>query len=352
MKLISLITRLSSLVTIVYGHARFARQAGTDDNDGDNNNPTCSDISDQCSTWKEMNLCTAEAVKKSCALTCDNCENTAAQIQNSNLSENDAANNNNNSSSVDDGDDVCEDIIAGCSNFSSQCDKINIRNGCRKTCNLCKIDTGIGSIVANQLCQDLLPACDLLSARTGCSSPVMKASCALTCGTCENILEPILNKKSNNEQPEIVSTTAITEVEEQATSVENTSETVKAESESENNNSDVSENSEETAEITKISDDEDLTSDEIDAIETGSSDNETIEIDDDLVTPGDDANSENSSVGITVVTTESSVDDEAEEKHDDDGKDHSGHSHNNNKSSGTETICWSVLVVVLTFLVL
>merc|ERR1712038_510964 len=338
------ITRLSSLVTIVHGHARFARQAGTDD---DNNNPTCSDTSDQCSTWKEMNLCTAEAVKKSCALTCDNCENIAAQIQNSNLSENNATNNN---STNDDG--VCEDIIAGCSNFSSQCDKINIRNGCRKTCNLCKIDTGIGSIVANQLCQDLLPACDLLSARTGCSSPAMKASCALTCGTCENILEPILNKKSNNEQPEIVSTTAITEVEEQATSVENTSETVKAESESENSD-DVSENSEETAEITKLSDDEDLTSDEIDAIETGSSDNETIEIDD-LVTPTD-KNSEDSSVGITVVTTESSeVDDEAEEKdHDeDDGKDHSGHSHNNNKSSGTETICWSVLVVVLTFLVL
>jgi len=345
MKLISLITRLSSLVTIVHGHARFARQT-TNDGGDDNNNPTCSDTSDQCSTWKEMNLCTAEAVKKSCALTCDNCENIAAQIQNSNLSENDAANNNNNSSSVDDGD-VCEDIIAGCSNFSSQCDKINIRNGCRKTCNLCKIDTGIGSIVANQLCQDLLPACDLLSARTGCSSPAMKASCALTCGTCENILEPILNKKqSNNEQPEIASTTAISDVEEQATSVENTSETVKAESEK---SSDA--NNEETAEITKISDDKDLTTEEIEtAIETGSSDNETIEIDE-SVTPDNNEKSDESSVSITVVTTESSTVDE--EKHnEDDGKDHTGHSHNNDKSSGTETICWSVLVVVLTFLVL
>jgi len=344
MKLISLITRLSSLVTIVHGHTRFARQT----NDDDNNNPTCSDTSDQCSTWKKMNLCTAEAVKKSCALTCDNCENIAAQIQNSNLSENDAANNNNNSSSVGD-DDVCEDIIAGCSNFSSQCDKINIRNGCRKTCNLCKIDTGIGSIVANQLCQDLLPACDLLSARTGCSSPAMKASCALTCGTCENILEPILNKKqnSNNEQSEIASTTAISDVEEQATSVENTSETVKAESEK----SDVDANNEETAEITKISDDKDLTTETIETeVEAGSSDNETIEIDE-SVTPDNNEKSDESSVSITVVTTESSTVDE--EKHDeDDGKDHSGHSHNNNKSSGTETICWSVLVVVLTFLVL
>jgi hypothetical protein len=173
----------------------------------------------------------------------------------------------------------------------------------------------------------------------------MKASCALTCGTCENILEPILNKKSNdNEQPEIVSTTAITEVEEQATSVENTSETVKAESES------ASENSEETAEITKISDNEDLTSEAIDTVEVGSSENETIEIDD-SITPNN-AKSDESSVSITVVTTESSVSEEAEEKHDEnDGKDHSGHSHNNDKSSGTETICWSVLVVVLTFLV-
>merc|ERR1712130_312540 len=275
-----------------------------------------------------MNLCTAEAVKKSCALTCDNCENIAAQIQNSNLSENDAANNNNNSSSVGD-DDVCEDIIAGCSNFSSQCDKINIRNGCRKTCNLCKIDTGIGSIVANQLCQDLLPACDLLSARTGCSSPAMKASCALTCGTCENILEPILNKKqnSNNEQPEIASTTAISDVEEQATSVENTSETVKAESEK----SGVDANNEETAETTEAIETE---------VEAGSSDNETIEIDE-SVTPDNNEKSDESSVSITVVTTESSTVDE--EKHDEnDGKDHSGHSHNNNKSSGTETICWSV----------
>lgn len=345
MKLISLITRLSSLVTIVHGHARFARQTTNEGGDDDNNNPTCSDTSDQCSTWKTMNLCTAEAVKKSCALTCDNCDNIAAQIQNSNLSENNAANNNN-SSSVGD-DDVCEDIIAGCSNFSSQCDKINIRNGCRKTCNLCKIDTGIGSIVANQLCQDLLPACDLLSARTGCNSPAMKASCALTCGTCENILEPILNKKSNdNEQPEIVSTTAITEVEEQATSVENTSETVKAESES------VSENSEETAEITKISDNEDVTTEAIETVEAGSSENETIEIDD-SVTPNT-AKSDESSVSITVVTTESSVSGEVEEEHDenDPNQDHSGHSHNNDKSSGTETICWSVLVVVLTFLVL
>lgn len=341
MKLISLITRLSSLVTIVHGHTRFARQAA--DDAVDNNNPTCSDTSDQCSTWKEMNLCTAEAVKKSCALTCDNCENIAAQIQNSNLSENNAANNNNSSSVVD---DVCEDIIAGCSNFSSQCDKINIRNGCRKTCNLCKIDTGIGSIVANQLCQDLLPACDLLSARTGCSSPAMKASCALTCGTCENILEPILNKKSNNEQPEIVSTTASTEVEEQTTSVENTSETIdKAKNES------ASENSEETAEITKISDNENLTTEE--EIETGSSENETIEIDD-SVTPGN-SKSEESSVSITVVTTETSIDAEVEQndEHDEsDGTDHTGHSHNNDKSSGTETICWSVLVIMLTFLVL
>jgi len=342
MKLISLITRLSSLVTIVHGHARFARQT-TNDGGDDNNNPTCSDTSDQCSTSKEMNLCTAEAVKKSCALTCDNCENIAAQIQNSNLSENNAANNNN-SSSV--GDDVCEDIIAGCSNFSSQCDKINIRNGCRKTCNLCKIDTGIGSIVANQLCQDLLPACDLLSTRTGCSSPAMKASCALTCGTFENILEPILNKKSNNEQPEIVSTTASTEAEEQATSVENTSETI-----DKTKNESASENSEETAEITKISDNENLTTEE--EIETGSSENETIEIND-SVTPGN-SKSEESSVSITVVTTEASIDAEKEQndEHDEaDGKDHTGHSHNNDKSSATETICWSVLVVMLTFLVL
>lgn len=290
-----------------------------------------------------MNLCTAEAVKKSCALTCDNCDNIAAQIQNSNLSENNAANNNN-SSSVGD-DDVCEDIIAGCSNFSSQCDKINIRNGCRKTCNLCKIDTGIGSIVANQLCQDLLPApgCDLLTARTGCNSAT-KLSCALTCGTCENILEPILNKKSNNEQPEIVSTTAITEVEEQATSVENTS-SEQAESES------VSENSEETAEITKITDNENVLED-LAETETGSAENETIEIND-SVTPDNAKSSEESSVSITVVTTESSVEEKEEGGHDEnDGEDHTGHSHNNDKNSAAGTICWSVLVVVLTLLVL
>jgi hypothetical protein len=170
----------------------------------------------------------------------------------------------------------------------------------------------------------------------------MKASCALTCGTCEDILEPILNKKSNNEQPEIVSSTASTEVEEQATSVENTSES-KAETEN------VSENSEETAVTTKISDNENLT-EEIEQTETGSSEYETIEIDNSVTS--DNAKSEESSVSITVVTTESSVEDKVENHDENDGEDHTGHSHNNNTKSGTEVVGWSVLVFVLTFLVL
>lgn len=73
---------------------------------------------------------------------------TAAQTQNNN--------------SAEENNETCEDIIEGCSNFSSQCDKINIRNGCRKTCNLCAIDAGMGNAVANQLCQNMLPACELL----------------------------------------------------------------------------------------------------------------------------------------------------------------------------------------------
>ena len=88
---------------------------------------------------------------------------TSAQTQNA------GAASNNNATSIDSG--VCEDIIDGCINFSSQCDKINIRNGCRKTCNLCDTDTDIGNLVENQLCQDLLPACDLQSDRPKPNQP-------------------------------------------------------------------------------------------------------------------------------------------------------------------------------------
>jgi hypothetical protein len=80
MKLISLITRLSSIVTIVHGRRHTSRYARQAENNNNNNNEvvgssSCLDTSAQCATWKEMNLCGAEAVKNSCPVSCDNCEN-------------------------------------------------------------------------------------------------------------------------------------------------------------------------------------------------------------------------------------------------------------------------------------
>ena len=67
---LSLITRLSSLVTIVHGHTRFARQA-------EEVSPVveCLDTSEQCETWKIMNLCSVDSIKTSCPKSCDDCDN-------------------------------------------------------------------------------------------------------------------------------------------------------------------------------------------------------------------------------------------------------------------------------------
>jgi len=326
---LSLITRLSSLVTLVHGHARFARQASS--------NEKCLDTSDQCETWKTMNLCNAAAVKVSCALTCDNCENISAQTQNA------GAANNNNATSIDSG--VCEDIIDGCINFSSQCDKINIRNGCRKTCNLCDTDTDIGNLVENQLCQDLLPACDLLTKRTSCSSPAMKASCALTCGTCKDILVPILNKISDESEIVATAATETTQKQDETTSASSTSksdvltakseetedssenndedvesveklEDNKSEEINKNNSDDISENVDNTTEINS-----DL--EEASEVEE-SGDSEVIEPTEVSVSDSDSTSS------ITVVTTEQ---DSAA------------------GSSTASSICLSVLVFLVTILV-
>lgn len=339
---LSLITRLSSLVTIVHGHTRFARQA-------EEVSPVveCLDTSEQCETWKIMNLCSVDSIKTSCPKSCDDCDNIAAQTQNNNSSEENT--------------ETCEDIIEGCSNFSSQCDKINIRNGCRKTCNLCAIDAGMGNAVENQLCQDRLPACGLLAARTGCQSPAMKTSCALTCGTCKDLLEPILNDNRESNRPDFATTAFTTDSStsksDVSTSEVETEDTISVADVGTNENSkesEISEKSEKTessekseVEITtNATKSAEKTSDVVEKSETpvtnkteevetpedeGSSDGDIIEIDDAEPTETS-AKKDNSTIGITVVTTEANV----------------------SESSGSDassSICLSVLVVAITFLV-
>lgn len=134
-----------------------------------------------------MNLCAKANIQASCPLTCDACDTIPAPQTQSNNS-------------------TCEDTIEMCSNFASQCDKINIRNGCRKTCNLCDGNNtgGLATVIADELCQDALPSCDLLAEKSGCGSLVMKAQCAKTCKVCESIVAPIIDKITK--QPETTAT--------------------------------------------------------------------------------------------------------------------------------------------------
>jgi len=173
------------------------------------------------------------------------------------------------------------------------------------------------------------------AARTGCQSPAMKASCALTCGTCKDLLEPILNEISKSNRPDFATTASTTDSStsksDVSTSEVETEDKISAADVGTNENSKESESSEisektensevvETTKPTEIPETSDV----------GSSDGEIIEIDDAAPTEKS-AKKDDSTIGITVVTTEANV--------------------SESSGSASSSICLSVLVVVITFLV-
>lgn len=285
---LTLITRLSAALGLVQASSRFPRQTEAE----------CKDTSDQCATWKTMNLCKVANIQSSCPVTCDACDSIPAPQTQSNNS-------------------TCEDTIEMCSNFASQCDKINIRNGCRKTCNLCDGNNsgGLANVIAGELCQDALPSCDILTEKNGCESLIMKAQCAKTCKVCEAIVAPIVDKITAQDSATTATPEAVS-VSKSDPEVENTAEAA--------------------ATTTTIAVENDTTPSETVSSETEENDEiDVVEILEDEASGGDEVTSppveSSSDSNITVVTTKASTVSEE-------------------TTASSTSLCLSVLVLVITAL--
>merc|ERR1711879_836213 len=172
------------------------------------------------------------------------------------------------------------------------------RNGCRKTCNLCEGENNAGgrdslaTVIADELCQDALPSCDLLTAKSGCGSLVMKAQCAKTCKVCVSFVAKAVDKITNTED----STTA-TPIE--TVSVSKSEEVVVEEKEAEVETTTVVKN--ETTE-TENTTEADVSEEDINVIDIIEEEEQASGSDDEVTKTSSQPDSPDDS-NITVVTT-------------------------------------------------